>query len=182
MRTTLLFAASLLLASSVLADTPTLGGARLGTDAALWNARVCVGEVGWRAPLEACSAMVWVHAKRAAKSRATLASFARLYSRAVRRPQARRAWVPQLRATGPAPVTWPPHLDGVWPRYQARFEEILVHVESVLRGDVPDPCPDVDHYGGPMDRAPTGREVDDTCAFEGTRQVFYRRATSSLGS
>lgn len=182
MRPTLLFAASLLLASSVLADAPTFGGARLGVDAALWNARVCVGEIGWRAPLEACSAMVWVHAKRAAGSRATVATLARRYSRAVRRPPWRRAWVAQLRATGPAPVTWPPHLVEAWPRYRARFAEIFAHVESVLRGDVPDPCPDVDHYGGPMDSVPTGREVDDTCAFEGTRQVFYRRAASSPSS
>jgi hypothetical protein len=175
-------AASLLLVTSVLADSGSLAGARLGADAALWNARVCVGEVGWRAPLEACSAMVWVHVKRAAGSRVTVATLARRYSRAVRRPPRRRAWVPLLRATGAAPVTWPPHLDGAWPRYRDRFAEILSHVEGVLRGDVPDPCPEVDHYGGPMDSVPTGRELDDTCAFEGTRQVFYRRATSSPGS
>lgn len=177
-----LLAAGLLLASfSVSADDPVPLGVRLGDRADLWNARACIGEVGWRAPLEACSAMVWVHVKRAEVRGHTLTTMTRAYSMAVRRPPRRRAWVPQL-GVGPAPIAWPPHLDGAWPSYRDRFEVVREHVRELLRGNVADPCPDVRHYGGPMDSVPTRHEEDPTCRIEGTRQRFFRQAVESSGN
>lgn len=176
-RSAILLAVGLVLAAVLpsSANAPTLLDLPLGDRAAVWNARVCVGEVGWRAPLEACSAMVWVHAKRAKATGVTLATMARRYSRAVRRPPRHRTWVGQLDVTPTPPVAWPPHLDGAWPRYRARFADVLSHVRAILRGEVPDPCPDAMHYGGPMDSTPSRHAEDATCVFEGTRQRFFRR-------
>lgn len=195
----------LAVSSASVAQRPTILGLRLGEDAALWQARSCVGEVGWNAPDEACVAMAWIHAKRAKLTGVSLTTMVRAYSVAVREPRIvhrasaaqgsridasvarsttrsrvdrRRQWVQGLSVTGAAPRGWPEGLRGAWPRYQARFREIYELVNQVLSGDTPDPCPNATFYGGPMDSPPSGHEVDDDCSFDGTAQVFYRRFRS----
>lgn len=199
-----LFAAMCFLASGVLVAQPrTILDLRLGDDAALWQARSCVGEVGWNAPDEACVAMTWIHAKRARLTGVSLSTMVRAYSAAVRqsvprrrstpvvsavplaaddargalrssRTQNRRRWVQGLTLTGAAPAAWPEGLRRSWPRYQRRFREIHWLVERVLSGRVEDPCPNSTFYGGPMDSPPRGHEEDPECSFDGTAQLFYR--------
>lgn len=141
---------------------------RLGRDAALWQARSCVGEVGWT-DFDACTAMIFVHAKRASDSGVTLVTMVRAYSAAVKPHPRHRPWVLELEPTGPAPRSW---RRASWPRARAAFGRMLEHVERVLRGEVPDPCPHSRHYGGPMDGVPRGH-VRSSCLPE-SRQRFYR--------
>jgi hypothetical protein len=203
-----LFAALCLVASSAsMAQRPTILGLRLGENASLWQARSCVGEVGWNAPDDACVAMTWIHAKRARLTGVSLSTMVRAYSVAVREPRVvrrapvvtqgtrisaevarsrsgvtrtdrRRQWVQGLNVSGAAPRGWPEGLRGAWPRYQSRFREIHELVNRVLSGDVPDPCPNATFYGGPMDSAPSGHGLDGECSFDGTAQLFYKRSQS----
>lgn len=149
------------------------------TDDALWLARMCVGESGW-GRLDTCAAEVGVIRRRALLHGTQVATMARAYSSALRRP--RRAWVPRLLPDGPAPRGWPA---ASWPRHRARFRELLEHVSQVLRDEVTDPCADEapTHFGGPrhIDRdLPDGWEVVD--CVPGSRQRFWRRATSGGAS
>jgi hypothetical protein len=50
---------------------------RTGPDAALWNARAAVGELGWRAPDDAYAAIVEVHLRRAQLTGTSAALMAR---------------------------------------------------------------------------------------------------------
>jgi hypothetical protein len=181
-RLAILLAACFALAATTPTHATEPPEVRLGDRADLWNARACVGEVGWRAPLEACAAMVWIHVKRAGLTGRTVTAMTRAYSKAVRRPPRHRAWVPQLALQARPPVAWPPHLDEAWPSYRDRFEAVLEHVRAVLRGEVSDPCPSAGHYGGPMDSTPTAHEEDPACQIEGTRQRFFRRIPASSGN
>ena len=145
------------------------------SDAALWQARSCVGEVGWT-DLDACDAMTWVHIKRASARGFALRTMIREYSAPVRRAHRRpplRPWVVELEPTGPAPRSW---TRSSWPRAQAAFRRVLERVEKVLAGEVPDPCPDVMHHGGPRDGVPVRHERDPECAPD-SRQLFFRPET-----
>lgn len=143
------------------------------TNDALWLARMCVGESGW-GRLDTCAAEVGVIRRRGLLHGTQLATMARAYSSALRRP--RRPWVPRLLPTGPAPRGWPA---ASWPRHRARFGVILEHVEGVLAGDVVDPCEDERplHFGGPAHidaDLPDDWQVVD--CVPGSRQRFWRRA------
>jgi hypothetical protein len=82
------------------AQERTILNLRRGEDAVLWQARSCVGEVGWNSPDDACSAMTWIHAKRAKRTGVTLSTMIRTYSAAVREPGRRMA-----RRAMPSPVS-----------------------------------------------------------------------------
>lgn len=164
--------ASIAFAPATHADRSPLDRLRIHDDAALWQARSCVGEVGWT-DLDACDAMTWVHIKRAAARGLPLRTMIREYSAPVRRAHRRprhRPWIVDLTTTGPAPATW--HR-GSWSRAQAGFRTVLERVEKVLAGEVPDPCPEAVHYGGPMDGSPPRHERDPECA-PSSRQLFFR--------
>lgn len=149
------------------------GGVTLQGGDVLLQARACYGEA--QAHLEACTAMAHVHRKRALLRGVSFATAVR-YSRAVRNPPRHRRWVLLLHPGLRAPAGWPSGQN--WSYAQPRFRAVYEHVERFFRAPVADPCPRALHYGGPMDAIPSGFELDESCVFEGTRQRFFRRATS----
>lgn len=152
---------------------------RRGTDAALWNARAAIGELGWRAPDDAYAAIVEVHLRRARLTGTTTALMARRYSAAIRRPPRHRRWVRELRVSASPPRSWPAQLDGAWPRYSERLERVRAIAADVLRGRREVACEGAVHYGGAMDSAPRGHV--EACAWTIGRgeQRFYRRADAA---
>lgn len=92
-KTSCAFAVMLMVAATLpsVAQERTILDLRRGNDAVLWQARSCIGEVGWNAPDDACVAMTWIHAKRAKLTGVALSTMIRAYSAAVRAtPSARR--------------------------------------------------------------------------------------------
>ena len=139
-------------------------GVPLGPDPELWQARSCVGEAGFD-DLEVCTAMAFVHLRRARLLGRSVVDMVRAYSSPVKGRTA-RSWVMMLHPTRPEPRGWPSRLP--YARTQRRFEPVLRHVERVFAGVVPDPCAATEplHYGGPrwMDGpSPTGFREDPTC-------------------
>ncbi len=174
------------------------------TDVALWQTRSCVGETMWAK--DECTAMIYVHRKRAQARGWSMLRMIRTYSSPVRfdRPRSvqsirrsgepvlasvaaggrirpidpeargRRRWIRLLKPRGEAPSGWPERLP--WRRYRTRFADLYVHVRAVLRGGIPDPCPDAIHYGSArLDGVPRGHEVDPKCLpLSESAQRFYR--------
>src|SRR5690606_19527241 len=92
-KTSCTFAVMLMVAATLpsVAQERTILDLRRGDDAVLWQARSCIGEVGWNAPDDACVAMTWIHAKRAKLTGVALSTMIRAYSAAVRAtPPSRR--------------------------------------------------------------------------------------------
>ena len=141
-------------------------GARIRAGDVETNARACIGEAGW-VDLDACTAMVGVHARRAARHGVTIGRMARLYSHALRHP--RRAWVPALRDIRRPPAGWP---QASWPRHRMLYRAMVEHVREVLEGSVVDPCPGTMHYGSVADGVPRGFVRVDCVD---SRQRFYER-------
>lgn len=140
------------------------------------NARACVGEVGW-IDLDACTAIVYVHSRRAQRAGVSVGRMAELYSAALRHPQRMRPWVSQLADTPQEPAGWPSERAD-WPRYRAQWRVIVAHVEAVLRGNIEDPCADSqpDHYGSLHLDGPRAERAGWTrvCEDVHERQAFWR--------
>ena len=158
--------------SVVDAALPRYQGARVRSGDALLNAQACAGEIGFDNH-GACTAIVGVHARRAARAGMTIGGMARAYSAAIRRP--RRLWVVRLRRDGRRPETWPSAAS--WSAHRDRWLALLAHVDAVLRGEVEDPCgaANVMHYGGPPGVDAALRGWDQIECVEDTRQRFYAR-------
>lgn len=144
------------------------------------HAAACVGELGWRAPAEACASIVEVHMRIGTARDLRPELVAQAFSAALRRPPPRRQWVPELAQASPrrAPRSWPARLP--WGRYAARVEEYAQVAQEVLEGHFPEACPGCINYGGLMDAQPPGTvEVRRFVLSERPlrAQVFYRRAT-----
>ena len=150
-----------------------------GVSPAIIHARACVGELGWRAPDEACVAIVGVHRRRSALTGASPEQVARVYSRALRSPPSPRRWVRQLHDRPTAPAAWP--IGPSWAAARARFAQIVDVAREALSGTRPEACPGAVHYGGLMDGTPSGHE--EACRWRVGRgaQVFYRRAGEVSG-
>lgn len=139
--------ATLLSASSVAATS---------TDAPVL-ARVSVGEAGWDPSTGDAAAITHVLKRRAERRGVSVSRMARWYSTGhFDASRHRRRWVAGLTASATRPPGWPsglPWRDG----YRQRWLAMVDHVEAVLRGDVPNPCPGADHWGAPygidMERA-----------------------------
>lgn len=172
-----------LLAVLALALSATVEASSPRESAVVWQARSCVGEAGWR-DYEACRAMTWVHMKRAREHSLPVERMVRLYSRAVRDPSLpnppprSRRWVLGLTTSGPAPIGWPQGPN--WPRHRMLFQKMADLVDDILAGEVPDPCPDVIHYGGPMDDPHPSLARDEGCAPDSS-QLFYRMEEAPSG-
>jgi len=117
-------------------------------DTALVLARMCVAESGWT-DLDVCSAQIGVITRRASRAGVSVKVMARAYSAPLRRGDARRPWIQYLSDDASTPDGWG---RGSWARHHALFVTLLRHTESVLAGEVPDPCPMAWHFGGHMDR------------------------------
>ena len=140
----------------------------------LWQARSCIGEVGFRNP-EECIAMAWVHKKRAVSRGISMLSMTRAYSVPVRVVPRSRTWIWELNIVS-KPRSWPRNLR--WSHRHLFFRFLTRKLRGVLDSTVPDPCPDAMHYGGPMDPVPPGFEVTE--CLPNSRQIFYKRIESVL--
>jgi len=155
-------------------QAPTWQGARIDRDAVLTGARLCVGETGFR-DHETCAAMIGVIARRAARRDVCFSRMATLYSRALRSPQPGRRWVPLLHDAPEPPQFW---AGASWGFYRPQFAAMIAHVRSVLAGDVGDPCPSAEHFGGHMDshrmRSGWVRVCDDIDTTRPVQQFWSR--------
>lgn len=125
--------------------------ARLGRNAVLWQLRSCIGETGYRQDL--CTAMTYVHGRRARKRGISHATMTRAYSSAVK-PRHARPWVMQLELKPRRPKAY--RFRRWLPKEHAKM---VAHVRAVLRGEVPDPCEaeKPTHYGAlRLDGKPRG--------------------------
>jgi len=114
-------------------------------------ARVSVGEAGWDPATGDAAAITNVLRRRAERRGVSISRMARLYSTGhFDGARSRRRWIAGLTLAASRPSGWPAQL--AWRGdYRARWLAMVEHVRSVLRGEVPDPCPGADHWGGPMD-------------------------------
>jgi hypothetical protein len=120
-------------------------------DTALWLARSCIGEAHWQAvDTGECAAIWWVYRKGAAKKDRPLLRQAKLYSAAIKRgAHNRRKWIFGLDRSGKKPSNW---ADAKWSKKRDSWIETLALADSFLRGEIEDPLPSAEHYGGRMDR------------------------------
>jgi hypothetical protein len=138
----------------------------------LWLARSLVGEVGWRRPEEQ-AAVAWVYATRARSSSKGFGWLLRRYSAAIRAPGLKRQpWIGEIRDHR-RPPSWPrgPLWKGL---HDQAWLDVLELVDGFEAGLVPNPCPEANHYGGPMDawRADAARWAR-VCRDKRFRNHFY---------
>lgn len=123
--------------------------ARPTTNVAL--ARVCVAEAGWDVTSGDCAAIVHLLERRADAQGIPVRRMAELYASRHFDPERtdRRRWIVGLTIEARRPAGWP---SGVpWRAFRPAWLSTIAHVDAVRRGDVADPCPGADHWGGPMD-------------------------------
>ena len=152
-------------------------GARIDRDADLVAAQMCAGETGVARPgwLEGCVIQVAIIARRAAQRGVSFSTHARAYSSALKYPR-NRPWLLELDRAGSRPASWGA-TRASWTRYRARWLRLLWVVRSQLAGDVPDTCPEADHFGSVQldgwraDAAGWSR----VCSNANERQGFYER-------
>lgn len=145
-------------------------------------ARCLVGEAGWEAPDH--SAIPWALARSwAARKRAghelTFATQVHRYCAVLRvpNPTPRQRWVLALPETGPMteenePDAFPDNI--AWSSYSERWDAVRAFVDRWAAGEVEDPCPRADHWGGTMDSI--GSNAVIVCQRErgGMRNTFFR--------
>ena len=141
-------------------------------------ARCLVGEAGWEAPDHA--AIPWALAKswgqriRAGYELSFAEQVAR-YCAALRvtRPTTRQQWVRDLPdgmvTEANRPPSFPRHLD--WMAYAIRWENVRVFTSRWANGEVRNPCPGAEHWGGTIDQIPHG--AVPACGNVATRNTFY---------
>jgi hypothetical protein len=118
-------------------------------DAKLWTARSCAGESGFEA-VEECAAIAWVYANRSAHYRCKYTYLVRRYSSAVKKHERhRRPWLFELDLQGTRPKTWPSNLD--WSKHKKLWFRLLKMLDHWAAGQVVNPVPGADHFGGKMD-------------------------------
>jgi hypothetical protein len=142
-------------------------------EAVLWQARSCVGEVGWN-DLQSCTAMAYVHMHRARRLGLPLVHMIRAYSSPVN-PDVRqrsRRWVSHLNYDASEPRHWPE--EASWSNFRDKWLRIIRHVSRVLEGAVRNPCPRALHYGSATlaSDAPTPNMRRITC-LPRSGQAFY---------
>lgn len=134
-------------------------GQETDNETALLLARSCVGEAGFDAAERGECAAIWhVYRKRAELLNKPIDKITRKYSAAVKRGRhnAHRKWIFGLDATGRKPRGWSSQLD--WNRYRMKWLITLALAEQFLSGSIPDPIPQAQHYGGPMDHKLDARQ------------------------
>jgi len=126
----------------------------------LWLARSCVGETrfGIGAPdeaMEECMAIAWVYSKRLKQIRAQgvrkdLLWVIKRYSAAVKRHSTHtRPWILSLDYDLKRPDDWPNNLK--WNLYKELWRDKLIELDKWALGEISDPVPAANHYGGSMD-------------------------------
>lgn len=114
-------------------------------------ARIGIGEAGWDPATGDAAAITHLLQRRADRQGLSLRRMARLYSSShFDEGRTHRRWVVGLTTEARRPPGWPSGLP--WRGgYRELWLRMLEHVRAVLRGEVPDPCPGADHWGGAMD-------------------------------
>jgi hypothetical protein len=126
-------------------------GPRDRVDLALWLARACIGEAGWRsAETGECAAIAHVFHKRSymAPGRDYFTAM-REYSAALRVGIKTRPWLRNLRRDGRRPRL----LEGqiYWGKHRPLWLKTLELADRFFKGRVLDPTPEALHFGGLMD-------------------------------
>lgn len=124
---------------------PTFQGAQVRAGDDITLTRMCAGEGGLRQvhSVPACAMMVGVIARRAALQGMSMGAMAWAYSKALNSTPAARMYIHSL-----GDVRRPRGFRGSWRGANDAFGRMLAVVRSMLAGDVPDPCPIANHYGG----------------------------------
>ena len=129
-----------------------------------WLARSCIGEAGWDASqgeAPECAALFHIYHKRTQWSPYTIDQVVRKYSAATKWRKGRHnPWIMHMNRDCEKPRKWPRALR--WENYQTRCAQAFNLAEAFLAGDVPDPLPNADHYGSPIDHhrvPPTWRRL-----------------------
>jgi hypothetical protein len=118
-------------------------------DTALWLARSCAGEAGFRATETGECAAIWhVYRKRAKLTGVTTHHKCLTYSAALKTNH--QPWVMGLNRDGTRPRRWPPRL--IWAKHRAWWLAMLAAADAFVAGELADPRPGALHYGGAMDR------------------------------
>ena len=123
-------------------------------DVAVWLARSCVGESNnWKSyQTGECAAILHIYKKLSNRGRYSVFEVAKKYSAAIKRHKDHpNPWVFTLGRLGTKPKKWP-H-GAKWAPRRVDWLATLVLAESFLEGNVPDPLPLADHYGGECDHA-----------------------------
>lgn len=143
--------------------------------------RCLVGEAGWSAPDHA--AIPWALARSwQARVRGgfelTFAVQVERYCSVLRvsEPTERQLWVRALPETGPMteenePDAFPDTVE--WSGYSERLDRIRAFVDRWALGEVRDPCPRADHWGGVMDSIGVGAILVCPRASGGMRNTFF---------
>jgi hypothetical protein len=120
-------------------------------DVPLWLARSCVGEAGFKSAENGeCAAIAWIYRKRQTVNHLPYYEVVRKYSASVKPRSGRtRLWVMSLRRDLSRPKGFPKRL--VWARYRDAWADVLDVADRFVRGEIADPLPDADHFGGRMD-------------------------------
>lgn len=115
----------------------------------LWLARSCVGEA-WFNTVDECMAIAWVYATRARQQNVSLNRMVRRYSSPLKRDKNNgRIWIFHLALNGQRPKHWPRNLN--WKKHQEKWFTLLAALDRWAEGDVPNPVPGANHFGGSMD-------------------------------
>lgn len=128
-------------------------------DTALLLAQSCAGEAGFdSAETGECDAIMHVYRKRLPHVDVcdSIRCVALRYSAAIK-PGVGRRWVRGLNREGKRPDGWPSER-AHWPRYRDRWFALVRRADAFIRGEVFDPLPNAEHYGGAMDRGLNPRQ------------------------
>ena len=143
------------------ADARPVPAGQWDTGTQLTLAQVMVGEADWHEPDHIAIAYVltrrWQHHRRA-RGPITFKHYMQLYSSTMKVDTERARWVRALpwgRLEGP---------------HEERWSKVIALVKAWGAGQVNDPCPEAEHWGGAMDR-PGRKWQPVSCGM--TKNIFY---------
>jgi len=138
--------------------------------------RSCVGEAGWYSgETQECAMLGNIYAKQAKQQSVYFATAMLKYSYAIKADFGivKHPWLDGLHANGKRPRNWPRNLR--WSVHRPLWKQILDTIDSWYRGEIPNPIPDADHFGGGMDvpRAELREKWKRLCAPRNFRNRYY---------
>jgi len=129
-------------------------------------AAAVLGESGWNRVTDH-DALPWLLHRRWQQVGGSFEDLIRTYCKAL---SGKRRWLLELNQAGDAPASWPRNAAS-WERHRKLWFRIRDRIGAWARGRVPDPCPGAVHFGGPMDKPPSG-VVPAVCA--GSANRFWK--------
>jgi hypothetical protein len=143
---------ALVICAVALVTTLAWSGDAKSNDVALWIARSCVGEAGWKShETGECAAIAHIYKKRSAINGWSYYRTMRKYSGAIKRHRGHsREWLFGLKQGAVRPIQWPSRLK--WSEYEDDWQLTLDMARRFVSGEIDDPLPRADHYGSWVDR------------------------------